>query len=71
MNCHTRGLQNCGHGYGYREDEHNCGCRSTGYGFKRRFISPAEEKEMLEKYKESLNKELAGVEAKLSQIASK
>ena len=55
----------------HREFGHGCGCHESDYGFQRRFISPDEEKETLEKYKEALKKEIAGVEAKLNQLASK
>jgi len=55
----------------HQKSAHNCGCRESNYGFQRRFISPAEDKEILGEYKEALEKELAGVEAKLKDIDSK
>ena len=36
--------------------------------FPRRFISPAEEKDRLEKYREQLEKELAGLEEQLKKM---
>lgn len=38
-------------------------------GFQRRYISPVEEKAKLEYYKEALQNELAGVEARLKEIS--
>ena len=54
-----------------------CGCCGCGCGtLTRNFITPAEEKERLEKYRDSLKNELAGLEehlkglnARLSRIA--
>jgi hypothetical protein len=34
----------------------------------RRFITPAEEKENLERYRDSLNNELAGLELRLKEL---
>jgi hypothetical protein len=46
-----------------------CGGYSCGCGtLPRHFITPAEEKEMLEKYKESLKNELAGLEERLKEL---
>jgi len=69
MNCNTKRMNNHGHGRG--EYNHGCGCHNGGSGFQRSFISPAEEKEKLEKYKDELKKELAGVEEQLKKVTSK
>jgi hypothetical protein len=42
-----------------------CGCRF------RRFYSPEEEVERLERYKEQLQKEIAGVDLKISELKRK
>ena len=48
---------------------HCCCCCGPGYGrFPRRFLSPEEEKKKLEKYRDELQKELAGVEEMLKKI---
>ena len=44
-----------------------CGCG----GFPRRFISASEEKKMLESYKEQLQKEIAGVEERITALQGK
>jgi len=44
-----------------------CGCG----GFPRRFISAKEEKEMLEKYREQLKKELVGLEETIQKLKVK
>jgi hypothetical protein len=36
--------------------------------WQRRFIAPVEEKEMLERYKDFLKNELAGLEARLKEV---
>ena len=41
----------------------------SGHGF-RKFITKAEELEMLEKYKEQLQKELTGVEERICSLSS-
>jgi hypothetical protein len=46
-----------------------CGCCGCGCGpWQRRFIAPVEEKEMLERYKDFLKNELAGLEARLKEV---
>ena len=46
-----------------------CGCCGCGCGpWPRRFITPAEEKEMLERYRDSLKNELAGLEERLKEL---
>ena len=46
-----------------------CGCCGFGCGsLARRFTTPAEEKENLERYKDSLNNELAGLELRLKEL---
>ena len=46
-----------------------CGCCGCGCGpLARRFITPAEEKENLERYRDSLNNELAGLELRLKEL---
>ncbi len=42
----------------------HCGC---GCGF-RRYISPEEEKESLENYREQLKKEIAGVDDRIKEL---
>ena len=47
----------------------NCGCCGCGCGpLRRHFITPAEEMERLENYRESLKNELTGVEARLKDL---
>lgn len=48
----------------------NCGCCGCG-SFFRRFISAKEEQEKLEKYRDQLNKELAGVEESIHELKGK
>lgn len=46
-----------------------CGCCGCGCGsLRRQFVTPAEEKEMLERYKNSLQNELAGLEVRLKEL---
>jgi hypothetical protein len=46
-----------------------CGCCGCGCGpWPRRFITPAEENERLERYRDSLKHELAGVEEHLKGL---
>ena len=46
-----------------------CGCCGCGCGpWPRRFIAPVEEKEMLERYKDFLKNELAGLENRLKEV---
>ncbi len=46
-----------------------CGCCGCGCGpWPRRFIAPAEEKEMMERYRDSLKNELAGLEERLKEL---
>jgi len=48
---------------------HGWGCCCRGYErFPRRFLSPAEEKKELERYRDELQKELVGVEEMLQKI---
>lgn len=47
-----------------------CGCGSDGL-IRRRFISPGEERKMLEGYGEQLKNELEGVEARLKELEGK
>jgi hypothetical protein len=48
---------------------YSCGCCGCGCGtLTRRFITPAEEKEMLEKYRDSLKNELTGLEEHLKEL---
>jgi hypothetical protein len=57
----------CGHshhGGPYRMGSHHSWCCC----FPRRFISSGEEKERLERYREQLKKELAGVEERLKEM---
>ena len=66
-----------GHGHGGMRGHHGCctgggmhhgsGC-CTGMGFRRRFISPAEELERLREYLDELKKETAGVEARIHEL---
>lgn len=44
-----------------------CGCGSGGF-FPRLYISRQEEKDWLEKYRNELKKELAGVEERLKEL---
>ncbi len=44
-----------------------CGCCGCG-PWQRHFIAPAEEKEMLERYKDFLKNELAGLENRLKEV---
>lgn len=47
----------------------SCGCCGCGCGtLTRHFITPAEEKEMLERYRDSLKNELAGLEERLKEL---
>lgn len=55
-----RAPTNLGHGLGC-----TCGCCGP---WPRHFIAPAEEKEMLEKYRDSLKNELAGLEERLKEL---
>jgi hypothetical protein len=46
-----------------------CGCGCCGAGtFARRFISPKEEREALEAYRDELKKELAGLEEHMRKL---
>ena len=46
-----------------------CGCCGCGCGpWPRHFIGLAEEKEMLQRYKDSLKKELAGLDERLKEL---
>ena len=46
-----------------------CGCCGCGCGpWPRRFVTLAEEKEKLERYKDSLRNELAGLEERLKEL---
>ena len=46
-----------------------CGCCGCGCGtLTRHFITPAEEKERLERYRDSLKNELAGLEEHLKEL---
>ena len=59
-----RGPTNLGHGLGC-----TCGCCGCGCGpWPRHFIAPAEEKEMLEKYRDFLKNELVGLENRLKEV---
>ncbi len=60
-----------GHGHGHGLMGHGCCCGPGGFGGWRRFITPAEEMEGLLNYKEQLQKELAGVEARLKELKGK
>ena len=57
-----------------------CGCATTQHhaahghsmrhgGMHRRYVSPQEEREMIERYLEDLKKEIAGAEARLAELA--
>jgi hypothetical protein len=49
-----------------------CDCQECESGTSfRRFVSPEEEKEILEKYQDQLQKELAGVKAHIEKIEKK
>ncbi len=49
----------------------DCGCgEHSGHGIRRRFISKAEKVEHLEKYKDQLQKELAGLEEHIAELKS-
>ena len=73
--CDQHAVHGHGHGEGYRESHHkghkphggNC-CHDSSSFFTRRFTSPEEEKEILEKYKSDLRKELEGVDARLKEL---
>ena len=53
-----------GHGFGC-----TCGCCGCGCGtWPRQFIAAVEEKEMLERYRNSLEKELAGLNERLKDL---
>ena len=56
MSCQTSGR-------GHHGGHHCCCC-----GFPRRFFSPQEEKKKLEKYRDQLKNELAGVEEELKKM---
>jgi hypothetical protein len=56
MTCHTGGHRRHG-------GHHGCCC-----GFPRRFFSREEEKKKLEKYRDQLKNELAGVEEELKKM---
>ena len=60
-----------GHGHGHGMMGHGCCCGPGGFMGWRRFITPAEEMEGLVNYKEQLQKELAGVEARLKELKGK
>ena len=46
-----------------------CGCCGCGCGpWPRQFVTVAERKEMLEKYRDSLKHELAGLEERLKEL---
>jgi len=47
----------------------NCGCGC--HGGNRNYLSPEEEIEKLNKYKEELQKEQAGVEARIDEFQNK
>ncbi|MEW6347975.1 MAG: DUF5320 domain-containing protein [Thermodesulfobacteriota bacterium] len=49
-----------------RVEPNTCGC-GCGQGF-RRFFSAKEEEECLERYKEQLTKEMAGVDERLKEL---
>lgn len=49
-----------------RSAQSDCCCNT---GFHRRYIAPAEEKAKLEYYKEALQNELAGVDARLKELS--
>lgn len=57
----TAGRSDCGCG---------CSCGSDGF-IRRRFISPGEERKMLERYGEQLKNELEGLEARLKELEGK
>jgi hypothetical protein len=49
-----------------------CGCHECEpNSFSRRFVSPQEEKEILENYQDQLQKELAGVKAHIDKLEKK
>lgn len=53
-----------GHAFGC-----TCGCCGCGCGtWARHFIAPVEEREMLERYRNSLQKELAGLNERLKEL---
>jgi hypothetical protein len=60
---HHRGHGCCTFGGG--RSHHCCCCSGLGW---RRFFSPAEELECLEKYLEDLKKEQAGVEVRIREL---
>ncbi len=45
----------------------NCGCKGSGHGLKRRFISESEKIENLKNYKNELLKEIAGIDEELNR----
>ena len=62
----------CGHSRMQRSPTYGvctCGCCTCGCGgFRRRYLSRAEEMEMLKDYLESLKKEIAGVEERIKEL---
>ncbi len=67
-NCHTVKKECCGSNKAVNLKE--CGCHGSNAGLRRRFVSPAEKKEQLEKYKDELEKELKGVEEEFNKYSS-
>ena len=58
-----------GHRGGQGHHGSDCGCEGhSGHGIRRRFISKAEKVEHLEKYKDQLQKELAGLEEHIAEL---
>jgi len=45
-----------------------CCCDADGLGFRRRFVSVEEERQLLENYKSELKRELEGLEERLKEL---
>jgi hypothetical protein len=59
-----------GRGHGSESDDccdSHCCCEGEGH-FHRRFMSPKEERELLESYRNELKLELEGLEARLKEL---
>ena len=61
------GCSDHGHHAGHGR-HHGCQCGCGGHGFVRRCFSRQEQVEELKKYKDSLEKELAGVTERIAEL---
>jgi len=68
--CEPKHEHGHGQGQGHGSDDccdSQCCCGGEGL-FQRRFMSPKEERELLERYRDELKLELEGLEARLKEL---